>query len=336
MNILVTGGTGFLGRHVVWRLAALGHAVTFTGRRDEEAKDIIERSANKVQYAPLAHGESGSAQAMVSLAKGMDAIVHCAALSSPWGSAKAFHQANVLSTREVIAACDANDIKRLVHLSTPSLYFDFNDRLDVRESDPLPALVNNYARSKAAAEQLLAKASIPEMVILRPRAIFGPWDNTLMPRLLRVMERAALPIIRGGNAQLDITYVDNLVDVIVLALLKPLPRQLNVYNVSNGDPHSLNQLLEKLSSTFNIPLRTRKIPWWLISCGASALEAWAHLSQGKEPPMTRYSAGVLAFSQTLNLDAVKDELGYQPKISIDEGLSRHAAWLSNQQPRVQP
>ncbi len=330
MKILVTGGTGFLGRHIVWRLAELGHAVTFTGRQQSAADEVIKLSSAAVTFLALEHGEKNSQDLLVEVAQGMDAIIHSAALSSPWGSKSDFYKANVLSAQEVIVACQQNSIKRLVHISTPSLYFNFCDRLNIKESDALPSPVNSYAATKARAECLVKSANIPETVILRPRALFGPWDNTLMPRLLRVIERGAIPLMRGGNAQLDITYVENVVDAVVLSLTKSLPGSCNIYNVSNGEPYHIQDLLAQLAQHFSLPLRTKKVPWPLVFTVAKLMEYWASLWNTKEPPLTCYGVGVLAYSQTLDISAISKELGYQPRISIEEGLRRHARWFAEQ------
>jgi nucleoside-diphosphate-sugar epimerase len=331
MKILITGGTGFLGRHLTWRLAALGHDVVFTGRNNDMAKEVILHSQAIVKYISLHHGEEGSQQQLIEIAKAMDAVVHCAALSSPWGKAAQFDKANVVSTREVLLACKLANIKRLVHISTPSIYFNYRDQLDICENEDLPPPVNLYAASKAKAELLVKEAMIPETVILRPRALFGPWDNTLMPRLLRVMNRGAIPLIRGGKAMLDITYIDNAVEAIVLSLTKPLQKPLSIFNVTNAEPQYLDHLLRQLAAEFKLPLRTCHVPWCLVKTAASLMEKWAQISGSNEPPITCYSAGVLAFSQTLDISAIRQELGYEPAISIEEGLRRHAQWYFIQQ-----
>lgn len=330
MKALVTGGTGFVGRHVAWRLAAEGCAVVFCGRDQRAANDVLRLAPAPMRFVPLEHGSDESAGRLNEAAAGADAIVHCAALSAPWGSAEAFRRANLDSTREVIEAYRTHGVARLVHLSTPSLYFDFRDRLAIREDEPLPPPVNLYARSKGEAEVLLQQADLGQTLVLRPRAIFGPWDATLMPRMLRVMRRGAIPLMRGGHAELDLTYIDNLVDAIWLGLTRPLPRRYNLYNLSNGEPIRLDQLLAQVAAAFELPLRTRRLPWPFVSAIARVLEARARLGSGAEPLLTRYSAGVLAFSQTLDTSAIREELGWQPRVSLDEGIQRHARWWLEQ------
>lgn len=331
-KILVTGGTGFLGRHVAWRAAAEGAEVVFTGRDPEHAREVIRHAPAPLRWLALEHGTPDAGRALAEAARGADAIIHCAALSSPWGRPEAFRRANVGSTAEVIAACRAQGVPRLVHVSTPSLYFGFADRLDIREDAPLPAPANDYVGTKIEAEALVRQAGLPELAILRPRALFGPWDRTLVPRLLRVMERVAMPIMRGGAIQLDLTYIDNAVEAAWRALTRPLPRAVNVYNVSNGEPRQLIDVLGVMAREFGLPLRTRRLPWPLVRTLAWGLETAARLGSGREPPLTRYSAGVLAFSQTLDVSALRAELGWRPLVDIDEGIRRHARWWREQQP----
>lgn len=331
MKILVTGGTGFIGRHIVWQLAAKGFEVQFSGRNAVAAAEVIRHSPATVRWLSLEHGTPVATATLINATRGCAAIVHCAALSSPWGTPQAFAQANLDSIDEVLQACHANTVKRLVHLSTPSLYFAFRDRLGIREDEPLPAPVNEYARSKAQAETRVHAAGLSEAVILRPRAVFGPWDGTLMPRLLRVMRRGPIPLMRGGRAQLDLTCIDNLVHAVELSLTQPLPRAVCTYNVSNGTPLVFEDLLHSIAEQFRLNLRTRRLPWRLVDALARVLETSAHLPGSGEPLLTRYGVGVLAFSQTLDLSAISNELGYRPVITQDEGIRLHAQWWLAQQ-----
>lgn len=330
MKLLITGGTGFLGRHIVWRAAAEGADVIFTGRNPEAAAEVIRHAKKSVHWQPLIHGDSGAEATLTKLSSNADAIVHCAALSSPWGRASVFHQANVISTKEVIQACQANAIPRLVHVSTPSIYFGFSDQLNIKEDAALPPPANHYARTKNEAETLVRQAGMPAVVILRPRALFGPWDQTLVPRLLRVMQRGPIPVMRSTPITLDLTYIDNAVEAVWRSITRPLPARINTYNVSNGEPRELLELLEFMAGAFDIPLRTRRLPWPVVSTLARFMELAAHARGGNEPMLTRYSAGVLAFSQTLDVSALRRDLGWQPRVSINEGIEQHARWWRSQ------
>jgi nucleoside-diphosphate-sugar epimerase len=331
MRVLVTGGTGFLGRHIVWRLGTLGDDVVFTGRDRDHASVVLagfDHTQGQVRFIPVSHGMPEAARTLDEAARDVDAIVHCAALSAPWGRRETFERANVASTREVVSAGEARGIQRLVHISTPSLYFDFRDHVNIRENEPLPRPVNAYARTKGIAEQLVMRADIDTVIALRPRAIFGPWDTTLLPRLLRVARQAPLPLMRGGSSLLDLTYVDNVVDAVMLALGASPARA--TFNVSNGEPMTVLALFKALASAFDFEPRFRSIPYPLVASVAALLEACATFTPDWEPPLTRYSAGLLAFSQTLDLTQARDVLGYVPRISLADGLLRTAAWFAEQ------
>lgn len=137
--------------------------------------------------------------------------------------------------------------------------------------------------------------------------------------------------MRGGRAQLDLTCIDNLVHAVELSLNQPLPRPVCTYNVSNGTPLAVEDLLQRIAEQFQLTLRTRRLPWRVVDTVALAFETSARLRQSGEPLLTRYGAGVLAFSQTLNLDAIRNELGYRTVITQEEGIRQHAQWWLAQQ-----
>lgn len=336
MKIIVTGGTGFLGRHLVWRLAEAGHAVVFTGRDTAQAAQVLgaARGACLPQFVALEHGSDDAAAKLAAHAKGAAAVIHCAALASPWGARAAFGRANIDSTREVLAACKANGVQRLVHISSPSVYFAFADRLAIGEDDPLPPPVNEYARSKRIAEELVLQAGLPNGVILRPRAIFGPWDNALLPRLLRLMRYGRVPLLRGGRALIDLTYVDNVVDAVELALALPAAGATPVFNITNGEPIEAAALFDRIAASFDLPIRPIHRPYALADIAARGMELAAHLIPGWEPPLTRYSIGAIAFSQTLDIRRARAELGYQPRVALDAGIASTAAWWKDRSQRT--
>ncbi|MBA4537981.1 SDR family NAD(P)-dependent oxidoreductase [Bacillus aquiflavi] len=324
MNMLVTGGTGFLGKRLARRLNDEGHAVTIIGRNEQIGK-LLEKEGIYFYQADLA--DSGKIE---NACKKIDYVFHCGALSSPWGKYDEFYQANVLGTINVINACKKENVKRLIHVSTPSLYFYFNDRLDVKENDPLPSkFVNYYAETKYLAEQEIDRAfakGLP-VVTIRPRALFGPEDTTIIPRLIRANEKRFVPLINGGNILMDLTYVDNVVDALLLCIDSPKETLGKKYNITNGETVVFKDVLEKLFSTLQKPLKTKDISYSKVIKLAQFFE-WTskYILFGKEPILTKYSVSVLAKNQTLNIDAARKELGYNPRISIEEGIEQFVEW----------
>ena len=256
-------------------------------------------------------------------------IFHCAALSSPWGKYDDFHQANVIGTQHVIKATPAT--ARLIHVSSPSIYFDFTEKHQIKEQDNLPLKpVNNYIKSKRLAESLIDHAfqsTNLEVITIRPRAIFGPYDRAILPRLLKAERKGVLPIIGSGENLIDITFVDNVVESLILAAQADRQFCGKKYNITNDEPQPLIKIITALYQALQKPLKVQYIPYSAAKKMAHFLEAIYRLPLIKqEPRLTAYSAGVLALGQTLNIDAAKQDLGYKPIVSIAEGIQHFATW----------
>ncbi len=324
-KVLVTGATGFLGRAAAVRLRGLGWDVTGLGRDGNIGRRLAAQGISFVQ------ADLRNRRAIEDACAGHDYVVHCAALSSPWGSYRTFYETNVSGTEHVVSACVRHGVRRLVHVSTPSVYFDYRDRLLVAEDAELPRKpANAYAATKLVAERVVADAAESGLssIIVRPRAVFGPGDTSLFPRLLRVNESRGIPLIGGGEAQLDLTYVDNAVDGLVRACIAPESSAGEIYNLSNGEPVKLIDLLRRLFDLLELPLHTRRVSRPAALAAGRTME-WlykAFPSLGAEPPFTRYTVGLLAYSQTLDLAKARQALKYEPRIPLDEGLRRFADW----------
>lgn len=320
MKVIVTGATGFLGQRVCQKLKDRGYTVIALGRNQEIGNQlgvpfISLDLRNKVEQASLEG----------------DVVIHCAALSSPWGSKNDFMQNNVVATENMIQASLKNGIRRFIHVSTSSIYFDFMDRHLIKETDPLPSsFANHYAATKWLAEMAVDNAEGLETITIRPRGIFGPGDTVLFPRLLRANLKKKLPLFNQGNAIVDITYVDNVADALILCVEAGNHCLGKKYNITNDDPRVLRSLLEQVCESTNHPLNGISVPFRLGYGIAALLEGAASILPLGEPLVTRYTVGLLAKSQTLDITAAKRDLNYNPKVSIDEGIQMFANWWRNQ------
>jgi nucleoside-diphosphate-sugar epimerase len=320
MRVLVTGATGCLGGATARRFARAGVEVTASGRSAEAGRRL------GVRFQPA---DLTDARAVDRLVEGQDVVVHCGALSSNWGPARAFRLANVEGTRHVVESAERHKVSRVVFVSTSSLYFNGADRLNISECEPLPRrFMNAYAGSKHAAEEILTDAHRRGLgaITLRPRAIFGPGDTALLPRLLRVASRGWMPLIDGGRAVVDLTYVDNVADALLAAALAPSALDGRVYNISNGEPWTISVLLRMLTAALRLEVRFIRIPFHVAYAAATALELSAHVRGCPEPLLTRNAVDVLGRSQTLSIAAARQDLAYAPRISVAEGINRTAAW----------
>ncbi|PYE56555.1 NAD-dependent epimerase/dehydratase family protein [Deinococcus yavapaiensis] len=314
----MTGATGFLGGALVRRLVGEGVTVTATGR-DEARGRALEALGVTFVPADLTDGELVRA-----LCRDRDVVFHCGALSSPWGRASHFHAANVLGTNNVVAGCLASGA-RLVHVSSPSVYGGLGDRRDIREDAEWQEITTHYAHTKRLAETNVRRA-LPQATIVRPRAIFGPGDNAILPRVVRALRAGRLPIVGDGRTLVDLTFVDDAAEALVLCATRDAAIG-RTYNVTGGDVRELWPLLFALCDRLGLAKPKRRLSKRAAWNLGHTLERVAAATGGWEPPLTRYTVTVLSTSLTLDISAVRGELGYRPTVSVDEGLERYAQAL---------
>ncbi len=210
--VLVTGGTGFLGRRLVERLLAQGRAVTVLGRTP--APDLAARGVRFIR-APLE-----DAAAVEAACAGMGTVFHVAAKVRLWGRYDDFFRANVLGTRAVIAGCRRYGVPRLVYTSTPSVVYNGGDLAGVDESLPLTTdCPSPYPLTKALAERevLAANSEALRTVALRPHLLWGVGDPHLVPRVLARARARRLRIVGDGKNRVDMVHIENAVDAHLLA-----------------------------------------------------------------------------------------------------------------------
>ncbi|MBI2332996.1 MAG: NAD-dependent epimerase/dehydratase family protein, partial [Chloroflexi bacterium] len=262
---------------------------------------------------------------------------HCAAFPSPWGKYDQFYNSNVLGTRNVANACVENNVKRLVHVSTPSIYFSYSSRMNVKEDDPLPKPISHYAKTKLLAEQeidQIHEKGFP-VVSIRPRALFGPGDTVLFPRLIPRLQSGKLPILGTGNNVIDLTYIENVVDALLLCAESPAHTLGKKYNISNDEPIKLWELIGVLCKELKIDPPKRKVPQSLAYHAAFILETVSKLrSDQPEPLLTRLTVSMMSNSTTLDINAAKTELGFKPRISVAEGVHRFLKWWKEISPSL--
>lgn len=316
MTILVTGATGFLGSHLA--LALRDYGVVATGRSPAALARLASKGI-KAQKLDLAQSVPRALRDRVGP---VDAIVHCAGLSSPWGRDRDFVQGNVDATRHLADLAAELGVRRFVLVSTASVYFRFADQEGLMEDTPLPSPVNAYARTKRAAEVAVLDRPDIGPVILRPRGIYGADDTALLPRLMRVAARRSVPRFHPAGAT-DITHVDDVVAAIRAALEATPAVNGQIINISGGVGLSLPEIITAACEQTQVALRWRDLPFAPTMAAVRLLEAGAKCLPGRpEPPVTAYALGLLRFRQTLNISKAERLLGWRPQVSFEEGLQR--------------
>ncbi len=317
MIVLVTGASGFLGRAVAAELVGRGHDVRTLQRRPSGVVGVTDIAGSITDASCVAHAVDG-----------VESVVHLAAKVSLTGPENEFRAVNVDGTRSLLDAAERSGVTRFVYVSSPSVAYAGSALAGISAEPASPQHAQgNYARTKAAAE-LLALARDSEairVVAIRPHIVWGPGDTQLIERIVERARRGRVPLLNGGTALIDTTYIDNAATGIVAALDRLDVAHGNAYVLTNGEPRPVGELLAGICLAAGV-----RPPRWSIPAGVgllagSAIErAWAIRPGAGEPPMTRFLAQQLSTAHWFDQRETRRALDWSPAVSIDEGLRRLA------------
>lgn len=312
-RVLITGATGFLGGTVLRMLRAQGRPVLAQGRDPARLAAL---------GAPVLQWDLTRPPPDAPELAGVDAVIHCAALSSPFGRLADFHAANVAGTAAVLALAQRLGVRRFVHVSSPSVLFAPRDQLALDETAPLPPSFTPYARTKAEAEALVLAATGLSPVILRPRGLYGRGDTTLLPRLLQAARTRPLPLFRQGAARIDLTHVEDAAAAILSALDAGPKAAGQIFHISGGEVLPVTEIAARACARAGVGLRWRRMPLAPALWAAGAMERLALATGGREPAVTRYGLALFAYAQSLDIAKARRMLDWSPRIPFAEGLER--------------
>jgi 2-alkyl-3-oxoalkanoate reductase len=325
-EVLVTGGGGFLGRAIVEHLLNAGCRVRSFARGD-----YPDLRALGVQ---VLRGDLADQEAVNTACAGCAVVFHNGAKAGVWGDYDSFYRPNVIGTRNVLMACRSGGVGRLVYTSSASVVFGDADIEGGDESLPYPERPRSpYTATKAEAERLVLAANCETLrtLSLRPHLIWGPRDTQIIPRIIAQAKTGRVRRVGDGTNRVDTTYIDNCADAHLkaAAALACNPRAAGrAFFISNGEPVNLWGLINTILALAGIPPVTRSIPKGLAVVLGGILEGVHRgLRLSGEPRMTRFLAEELATSHWFDITAARQELGYEPAVSLEEGLKRLGAWL---------
>ena len=324
-NILVTGGGGFLGGAIVDMLLKRGDIVSSFSRGTYPA--LEKAGVNQIQ------GDLSNPEDVHTAVKGMDIVFHVAARPGVWGKFSDYYNTNTVGTKNIVDACLAHGVKRLIHTSSPSVVFTAGDMEGADESVPYATTFHtHYVKTKKLAEDYVLSAVKDkglQAVILRPHLIWGPKDNNLVPR---VIQRAKKLVKVGKRDNLvDTIYIENAALAHILAdekLSENPSLSGRVYFITQDDPIPMWDMINGILNAAGLKPITRSLPHRVVWMIGAVLEGiYTVLRLPGEPKMTRFVADELATAHWFDISAAKNDLGYQPLISTQEGLKRLADWL---------
>ena len=327
MEVLVTGGGGFLGRYIVEACVRRGEQVRIYGRREYPfARELGVRCHV---------GDITDYDRLVEATRGVEVVYHAAAIAGIWGKWQTYYETNTIGAHRVVEACRTNHVPKLVFTSSPSVTFGGEPQAGVDETVPYPKrFLCPYPHTKALAESHVLQANDPGRLLtcaLRPHLIWGPRDGHLIPRLIDRAESGQLRRVGDGQNLVDMVYVENAALAHLQAadaLSAKSPVAGSVYFISQGEPVNCWSWINEILNLAEIEPIRKSISFRAAWSIGAFLESIYKLS-GKtdEPRMTRFLAAQLALPHYFSIERARRDFGYQPVVSKDEGMRRLADWL---------
>lgn len=319
MKILVTGGGGFLGRHLVKMLIERGHQVESFSRSSHPILDRLQVKSHK--------GDLKNYSQVLAACEGKDAIFHVASKVGMWGSWKDFYEINVLGTKNILKAAKEANIPYLVYTSTPSVVFNKKDITGGNENLSYSKQPQNfYQKSKIMAEKLVLFQKDVKAIALRPHLIFGEDDPHIIPKIIERAKAGKLRKIGDGQNLVDVTYVENAAHAHILALEKLMTNPKvcgNAYFIGQENPVNLWEFINSILSINKAPIVTKKISLKAAIFLGKIMEFFYRiLGIKQDPPMTSFVAMQLGTSHYFSHSNAKTDLGYYPRVSLYQAMER--------------
>ena len=317
-TLLVTGASGYLGRNIVREFLARGHKVRGLTRSEASSEVVRLLGAEPVR------GDIMDRASLEAAMKGAVALVHAAADTDHGRPTKAQEFTNLEGARNVYDAARASGVKRAVHISTEAVLVDGRPIVNADETWPIPEkLAGGYSRTKAGAERvaLAANGNGMDVIVMRPRFVWGRDDTTALPQLVAAAKSGKLAWFDGGNYLTSTTHIANVVEGVRLCLERG--RCGEVYFVTDADDIAFRPWVTALLATQGIELSgVKNMPRGLINFIVNAGELLANLTGGAlSGPIGKQEYATVGNTVTLNISKARRELGYAPVMSRAGGLA---------------
>jgi nucleoside-diphosphate-sugar epimerase len=322
MEILITGANGFLGRHLIPALQERGDSVRVLASPTGDTTWLEQHGV------AIFRGDIRDSAVLMAPMRGADAVVHLVARIRVWGPMRDSYAVHVTGTENVCRAALAAGVRRLVHMSTFTVYNMASGR-PITEDDPLAPLDEPYSMTKAEGDKLVQRMTAADhlpAVIIRPGALLGPGDQLNFGRLADRLRAGKGIIVGSGRNAVPFVYITDVVQALLLAL--DHERAVGqVYNIGNDQPLTQEQFLSAIAQDIGVAPPHIHVPYHPLYAAAYAAERVATLSGSRIPPVvTRHGVTILGRDNRLSIDKARRDLGYAPQVPLREGVQRAAAW----------
>ncbi len=323
MRYLITGATGFVGGHIAEACARGEQTVSAIVRPTSNTADLDKLGA--ILYRGELNDPALARQAVVEA----DIVVHCAAKVGDWGPVEDYRQVNVEALRVLLEACKGQAISRFILMSSLGVYANRHHH-GTTETDPLPRRHGDgYSQTKVEAEQLAMhyyqEFGVP-VVILRPGFVYGPRDKTVMPRIIDALKHNRLRYPGGGEAAMNLIFVNNLVDAVYLAV-ETEKAVGEAYNLTDGEFVSKRKFIGAIADAMDLPHPTRTPPLWFAWMVTWCAERLAKLRGAKKAPLFNFPRlKFIGYSLDFSIQKAMDDLSYRPRVNFEEAIGETMDW----------
>jgi nucleoside-diphosphate-sugar epimerase len=325
--VLITGASGFIGSHLVARCLRDGYRVKALVRKGNACIDALRKSGVEV-----VEGDVREAASVGEAVKGCSIVLHAAALTSDWGLMQDFLDINVGGTQKVCDSARRHGVRRLVHVSSFECFAHYQfDRVD--ESSPYAPRNASYADTKIAStkEAWEAKRRGLSVSVVYPVWVYGPNDRTLFPLLADGIRRKQM-FYWSRNARMSLVYIDNLVDLIMLAATDPAADGEGFMACDEVDM-TFEELCRRIAVGIGSPVPTLYVPYRIVHKLAGIMEKVYRRFEGTARPLiTQQAVELLASRALIDCTKARKTLGWQSLVGQDEGIKRTLEWLNTVDP----
>ncbi len=320
---VVTGATGLLGSHIAEHLVARGERVRAIVRPPSDVAFLRQLGVE------LVHADLLDRPSLVSAFAGADVVYHCAARVGDWGSWADFQAQVIDATSNLVEACRAARVGRLLHVSSIAVYGHPPKKERITEDEPRGQrlrFLDHYCRAKMRAEDLVWESGL-DVRVVRPSWIYGPRDRNGLPRLANALRGRWVKVQGRGDNLLNIVYAGDVADGAIQAANKPAACGQAYHLCSDGEL-TQQQFLDMLTDALGLPRVERHVSALYAYLGGLLGDVIARLFRWNRPPyISRYSVGLIARPANYSSDKARQQLGWQPRVKPQEGLRWAVEWL---------